>query len=102
MSIFQHDSQFDDVLTDGFLSTQLTVQTSQVEAKVSTSRLAGREFVIVHNLGPQTIYVGPSGVNSSTGDPIYKGERMGYPIGDIALYMIATSGTNTVVVQEFA
>jgi len=96
-------SEYDDVYTDNYVSANVSVLTSQVEAKAGGSRLSNREFVIIHNLGPQTVYYGPSGVTSTSGDPLYMGERIGLPIGGaIAVYLVTAVSTANVRVQELA
>jgi hypothetical protein len=95
-------SEYDDVLTDAVVSGSVSVGTSQVEAKASTTRLSNREYLLIRNLGSKTIYAGPSGVTASTGIPIYKDELFGLPLGNVAYYLITSTSTATVIIQEFA
>lgn len=97
---------FDDVLESNYLSTVLSVSTSQVEAKVGVNRLSGRQELLLQNDSSITVYIGPSGVSSSganKGIPLSSGEFLQVPIGEnIALFMIAASGTASIIVQELA
>lgn len=78
----------------------VTVGTTQTELKVGGSREAEREVVRVYNSSNSTIYVGPSGVTVSTGEPLFRRQSMEMPIGDQALYAIVASGTEDVIVWE--
>ena len=96
------DPEFSDVLNDNFVGGTISVGTSQVEAKVGANRLSKREYLIIHNSGNNTIYYGPSGVTVSNGVPIVKDQTIGIPIGDIGVFVISSSGTNIIRVQEYA
>lgn len=95
--------EFSDVFTDGYVAGSISVSTSEIEAKVGANRLVGRETVRIFNNSSTTIYFGPSGVTSSTGEPIYKNQWVNIQIGQIAVFLITASGTAADVrVQEFA
>jgi hypothetical protein len=74
------------------------------EVALPTTNLAGRVSMIVQNLSQtQPIYVGPTGVTTSTGLKIPKGGSLEIPAGEaIDLYGIAPSGTQDVRVFELA
>jgi hypothetical protein len=96
-------SEFSDVLENGLVSGTITVGTSAVEVKVGANRLAGREYIELYNSSNATIYYGPSGVTTSTGIPIFKGQVKGIPAGEeVAVYLIAAGAGNTVVAMEWA
>lgn len=89
----------------GYVSAILSVGTSQVEIKAGGSRLTGRQLVVVYNDSSNTVYFGPSGVTTSgstKGVPVAKGQMVSVPIGNQAIYLIAGSSSNDVIVQEFA
>jgi hypothetical protein len=94
--------QFADVLEDGYVSGAVTVTTSAIEAKVGGSRQTGREVLYIENTSSVTIYYGPSGVTTSTGARLFKDQSVFLPVGNMAVYLIAASGSNAVIVQEFA
>jgi hypothetical protein len=95
-------SEYSDVNNDSYLSGLIVVTTSQVEAKVGASRLSGRETLRIYNKG-STIYFGPSGVTTSTGEPLMKNQWVNIPAGEnIEVFMITTSGSVNVIVQEMA
>lgn len=96
-------SEYSDVLSDAYVAGVISVSTSEIEAKVGASRLSGRETLRIYNNSNITIYFGPTGVTSSTGEPIFKNQWVNIPIGDIAVYLITASGTaSDVRIQEFA
>ena len=101
---FTYSGQFDDVTNDGYLSINLSVTSSAVEAKVGASRQAGREWISITNKGAKTVYYGPSGVTSTTGDVLYKDQTVVLPFGDnVGIFVICGAGdTATVIVQEGA
>lgn len=91
-----------DVNESSYISGPLSVTTSQVEAKVGGSRLAFRQILSIYNGGNKTIYFGPSGVTSANGIPVFANQAVNIPIGDIGVFVIASSGTQAVVIQEYA
>lgn len=98
---FSEGGEFNDVLNDNYLSGVVTVQTTETELKVGGSRLSGRELLTVYNKSNSSIYVGPSGVTTTTGIEVEKGQLGYFPYGDnIAVYAVVASGTADVVVQE--
>lgn len=99
----EQGSEYSDVLSDAYVAGVISVSNSQIEAKVGASRLIGRETLRIYNNSNTTIYFGPTGVTSSTGEPIFKNQWVNIPIGDIAVYLITASGTaSDVRIQEFA
>jgi hypothetical protein len=101
MSGLSHNGEFDDVLSDGYVTGTVTATTTEVEAKVGASPLSGREVITLHNKGSAEIFYGPTGVTSTTGTPLKKNQFVSLPLGDaISLFVITDSGTATVIVQE--
>lgn len=95
--------QFDDVNNSSYLSASINVTTTETEAKVGSSKLNGRQLIILENRGNQDIYYGPSGITSSTGIKLVKNATVSLPIGDlVAVYLITASGSATVIVQEIS
>jgi hypothetical protein len=102
MSGLSSTGEYSDVMQDGYVSGPVTVSTSAIEAKVGGSRLTNREALTITNQGPGSIWFGPAGVTTSTGDELKKDQSVSLPIGDIGVFMIKNSGSATVIVQEFA
>jgi hypothetical protein len=103
MTSLSYDPDRADVDNTAYVQGTLSVSTSAVEAKVSTSALSNRQSVLVYNSSNATIYAGPLGVTTSTGIAIFKNQFFSLPLGQSnPLYLIAASGSNTVVIGEIA
>lgn len=105
MGNISYNPEFADVLQDSYISANITVGTSQVEAKVGTSRLSGREMLVIYNDSNNTIFHGPSGVTTSgtnKGIPILKGEFVSMMAGDLGVFLISATAGNSVIIQEWA
>ena len=101
MSAISRSSEFSDVLNDGYVAGSVSVSTTAIELKVGATRLDGREEILIENKGPFTIYIGPSGVTTSTGTTLHKDQTITMPIGqDLGVFAITATGTSIVVVQE--
>lgn len=100
MGIGENNSEYSDVLEDVLLQGVVTVGTTQTELKVGGSVESEREVVRVYNKSNDTIYVGPSGVTTTTGEPLKKNGYMEMPIGTQSIYAIVASGTADVIVWE--
>jgi hypothetical protein len=98
--------EFNDVLENGYVSAVVSVGTSEIEAKVGTSKLAGRECITIYNDSNSTVYYGPSGVTTSginKGQPLFKRQHVSIPAGEgIEVFLIAESSGNNVIIQEWA
>ena len=96
--------ELSDVDNDAYLSVNVSVTSTQVEAKVGANRLSGREMVMIQNKGSKTLYYGPSGVTTTTGMPLEKDQYVALPIGDsVGVFLICAGGdTATAIVQELA
>jgi len=95
-----------DVCNNSYVSSVVTVGTSQVEAKVGASPLTDRQVLIIKNGDVRSIYVGPTGVTTSGSTKGIELERLGslvFEVGpQISVFMIAGSAGTDVVVQELA
>ena len=69
-------------------SGALTVGTTAVEIKVGGTRLANRKSVFLFNNSNKTMYWGDSGVTTTTGIPIARGESVTIAIEDVAVFVI--------------
>ena len=99
---YSPSGEFNDVNNESYVSGPVSVTAVAVEAKVGASRLSGRETITITNKGNKTVYYGPLGVTSTTGDVLYKDQFVSLPIGDnVAVYVVCGGGdTATVIVQE--
>lgn len=92
-----------DVNDRGFSSAVVTVGVTQVELKASGTRDEKRQRLLIYNDSNSIIYYGPTGVTvagSTRGVPVYKRQIAVIPIGDVAVYAIAGSAGNEIIVQE--
>jgi len=94
-----------DVNDTGFTSLVVAVSTTQVELKTSTTRDPKRQIVTVTNDSDTTeVYFGPTGVTatgSTKGSVLWPRQDASIPLGDVAIFAIAPSGTVNVIVQEY-
>jgi hypothetical protein len=90
-----------DVIKYDFIAGTVTVSTTQTLLKAGATNLSGRQIITIYNSGNHDIYVGPSGVTTSTGIRIFKRQTITFPYGDgINLYAITSTSTSDVVVHE--
>lgn len=96
--------QASDVNNKAYVNGAITVTTTAIEAKVGASRLAEREMVRIYNNDSAiTIFFGTTGVTTANGEPLRPGESVSLPAGpDIPVFLVATSGSVNVRVQEMA
>lgn len=82
-------------------SQAVTVGTSAIP--LPATALAGRRRIMIQNTSSNDIYVGPSGVTTSTGMRVVKGATLSLEIGEhVVLYGIAGSAGNSIVAFELA
>ena len=93
-----------DVNNTDYQTASVAVTTSQVEAKVGGAPLDSRQLLTITNKGTNTLYYGPTGVTSSTGDLLFKNQSVSIPIGpDLSIFMICASGKSaTAIIQEYS
>jgi hypothetical protein len=97
------ESGFNAEIVNTYVQGVLSVSTTQVEAKVGTNRLGGRQMLRIYNASNSIIYFGPSGVTSSSGEPLEKKQWINIPAGDaLAFFLVTASGTAVVIVSEWA
>lgn len=84
------------------INTPAVVAVGTTEVALPASPLAGRQKIIVQNTSNNDIYVGATGVTTSTGIRVAKGATLELDIGEIVLYAIAGSAGNNVRVLEVA
>ena len=88
------------LIRTGGVESQITVGTSAVEAKAGASRYAGRSVLMITALSTGLYWGMTSGVTTSTGTPLEKGQSVTLDIGDVAVYLIATASGKTVAIVE--
>lgn len=84
-------------------NTALTTAASPVSTSgaLFTSPLANRKFVWMYNNGSKAVYIGPSGVSSASGFPLFPGSLLDAQIGAaVAIHAVASSGTQDVRVMQ--
>lgn len=93
-----------DIITGGGIQGALTVGTSAIEVKVSTSRLTNRKSLTLHNNSSVTIYWGyTNAVSTTTGTPIYANQIATWAISDTqAIFAIAGTASNNTRITEGA
>lgn len=83
--------------------TANTVSVGTTEEEIASSPQSGRISIIVQNLGSKEVYLGPSGVTSSTGIALAPRANISLDLGeDVDLYAIAASGTQDIRYMELA
>lgn len=103
MSIGPYTNDRIDVTETEYVQNELSVSTSAIEAKVGSSRIIGRQSIILSNKGPNVVYFGGSGVSASTGAPLYKKQTIKLMVGDIGIFLICATGQSAnVAVQELS
>lgn len=90
---------------DDLANTALAVEAAAVttsSAALITTPLAARRFVWLYNNGSKVVYIGPSGVTTGTGFPIFAGSIMdGLRIGAAnAIHAVSASGTQEIRVLQ--
>lgn len=97
------DKDVFEVVNSDYVTGVVTVGTTEVEAKVGGSPLTDRKIISIYNDSNSTIYYGPTGVTTTTGQPLLKKQTFSVVLGpDVSLFLIAGSAGNDVIVQEFS
>lgn len=94
-----------DVVERSHVGVVVSVGTTQVEAKVGSSRVESRQIVYIQNTSKlYSIFWGPSGVTttgSTRGVELAAGQFVSLPFGDVSIFLIsAQAGGVEVVVGE--
>ena len=82
------------------LATAVSVGTSATALPASV--LANRRLMLIYNNGNVPIYIGGSGVTTSTGVLLWPRQMMVFDTGGLVLYAIAATSGNNVRVLEIA
>lgn len=96
----QVSGEFDDTNSDLYEQEEISVGITEVEAICSSTDIDERESVRIYNKGSQKVYVGPSGVTASSGEPVFKNQWIDIPIKGQSVFMITASGTANVIVTD--
>ena len=92
-----------DIFESGLASGAITVGTSQVEAKVGGSALAGRKGISIYHNGGGALYFGATGVTTASGTPIFKSTSIFIPASATCkVYLIAGTAGQDIRIVEFA
>lgn len=90
-------------LNDAYIAADVPVSTTQVLLKAGVSILANRKTLILYNRSGANIFIGPSGVNSTTGIRLTTNQMITLNVGpNINIYGITSTGTCNLIVQELA
>jgi hypothetical protein len=90
------NGNWDDTNESVYVSGPVTVGVTEVEAKVGATRETQRQFVRIYNNSNSVIYFGPTGLSTSTGEPLQKHQSVEVAASDLGVFLIAGS----VIVQE--
>lgn len=91
----------DDVNKGGNQVGTVTVGTTAVELRIGGSDYVGRQTLVVYNDSNKIIYLGDSGVTTSTGQPLFPRQRAYINHSDKnRTYAITTTAGNTLRLWE--
>lgn len=93
-------AEFGDTNDELYAQATVNVGTTEVEAKVGATRNPQRQVLRIYNNGNQTVYVGPTGVTASSGEPLRRRQSMTLQIQDLGVFMITQSSSSDVIVTE--
>jgi hypothetical protein len=80
---------------------QRTVSTSQIQISTTSKTLSNGVIIKSLSTNSATIYIGLTGVTTSTGDILEPGESRGYMVNNInLLYMISAASTTDIISYE--
>lgn len=83
-----------------FATGSKTVGTTPVELFAGASAMSGRRFIQITCTGDVEIYIGPSGVTTSTGYPVLPGEHFSLSLDPLArLFAVATSNQTVFILE---
>lgn len=76
---------------------QADAESVSVTGALFSSPLASRKYAYIYNNGNKAIYVGPSGVTTTDGFPVFSGSLLELRVGAaVAVHAIAETGTQNV------
>jgi hypothetical protein len=100
MSLSQ-SSIYSDTNNKVLLIGNKTITTTQSLLAVSASNNTDRQFIRIYNSGTQKIYIGTTGVTTTTGEPLEKDQHITIAIRDnLSLYAITATGTASIIIWE--
>ena len=92
-----------DYANSSMINGAITVGTLASIARVGASNLTGRIAISIQHRGSGKLFYGASGVTTSNGTEIVKGETVVLPVSqDINVYLVATIADQDVRVIEYA
>lgn len=84
--------------TANLYTGQVTVNTTQVQVNSSSHTLSNGVIIKAPSTNSGNIYVGKTGVTSSTGDVLEPGEARGYAVNNTnLLYIISAASTTDII-----
>lgn len=92
-----------DYANSSMINNNITIGTTSSIARVGASNLSGRIALSIQHRGSGKLFYGASGVTTSNGTEIVKGETIVLPVSqDINVYLISTLADQDVRVIEYA
>jgi hypothetical protein len=94
-----------DILVDDTANTAIAAAASTVStsAALIASPLADRKYVAIYNNGSKAVYIGPSGVSTSSGFPVHVGGILEARVGSaVAIHAVAESGSQNIRTLELS
>lgn len=90
-----------DVDGTSYVSSVLTVTTTEIQAKVGAANLTGRQSLVLYNKSSVTVYYGPTGVSQTTGIPLLPNQILSMNFGEgINVFLVVATGSASVIIQE--
>lgn len=92
-----------DVQNEADTAIESTAKSVSTTGALLASQLSGRKFMLVQNLGSKHVYVGKSGVSSSSGLQLAPGMIFEFQLGpSISMHAVSAAGTQDVRIMELA
>jgi hypothetical protein len=81
----------------------VTLTTANTAYQLPSSPLTNRAYIVIYNPDTSvTVYLGPSGVTTSTGLPVPPQTYIALPIGSAAIYAVCGTASKTVNILEIS
>jgi hypothetical protein len=88
-------------LAGSVLTTAVNIGTASGTAAIPTTTLSNRKAIIGYNVGTSTVYIGGTGVTTTSGIPIGTGQYTpSFDLGTAVLYGIAGAPGGTIIALE--
>lgn len=89
-----------DTIKEAIVSAGLTVGTTAIEIRAGASRLINRKGLMLFNNSTQTLFWGASGVTTSTGVPLARGESVNISVENVAIFVVGSqAGQNARIIE---